>query len=113
MMHRIAAALAGLLSPNLRQTLVSSTSCATAPQRVMEITAALVREKFGAFTIEKVVLTDPRPDGALVGILASGICQTDMHGRDGYYNMPYPAVYGHEDTAVADAVGPRAHKCPP
>ena len=29
-------------------------------------------------------------------IVASGMCQTDLHGRDGYYNTPYPAVYGHE-----------------
>src|SRR6266404_6815819 len=113
MMHRIAAALAGLLSPNLRQTLVSSTSCATAPQRVMEITAAVVREKFGAFTIEKVVLTDPRPDEALVRIVASGMCQTDLHGRDGYYNMPYPAVYGHEGAGVVEAVGTGVKKFAP
>ena len=31
----------------------------------MEITAAVVREKFGAFTIDRLELTDPRPDEAL------------------------------------------------
>ena len=61
---------------------------------VMEITAAVVREKFGAFTIDRLELTDPRPDEALVRIVASGMCQTDLHGRDGYYDTPYPAVYG-------------------
>ena len=43
---------------------------------VMEITAAVVREKFGAFTIDRLELTDPRPDEALVRIVASGMCQT-------------------------------------
>ena len=54
----------------------------------MEITAAVVREKFGAFAIDRLELTDPRPDEALVRIVASGMCQTDLHGRDGYYNTP-------------------------
>src|SRR5499427_6711252 len=71
----------------------------------MEITAAVVREKFGAFAIDRLELTDPRPDEALVRIVASGMCQTDLHGRDGYYNTPYPAVYGHEGAGIVEAVG--------
>src|SRR5437588_624327 len=79
----------------------------------MEITAAVVREKLGAFTIEKVRLTDPRSDEALVRIVASGMCQTDLHGRDGYYNSPYPAVYGHEGAGVVEAVGTGVTKFAP
>src|SRR5215813_1624314 len=79
----------------------------------MEITAAVVREKFGAFTIDRLELTDPRPDEALVRIVASGMCQTDLHGRDGYYNTPYPAVYGHEGAGVVQAVGNRVTKFVP
>jgi aryl-alcohol dehydrogenase len=79
----------------------------------MEITAAVVREKFGAFTTEKVELTDPRPDEALIRIVASGMCQTDLHGRDGYYNTPYPAVYGHEGAGVVEAVGTSVTKFAP
>src|SRR2546430_17042127 len=71
----------------------------------MEITAAVVREKFGAFTIDRLELTDPRPDEALVRIVASGMCQTDLHGRDAYYGTPYPAVFGHEGAGVVAAVG--------
>jgi aryl-alcohol dehydrogenase len=70
-----------------------------------EITAAVVREKSGAFTIDRLELTDPRPDEALVRIVASGMCQTDLHGRDGYYDTPYPAVFGHEGAGVVEAVG--------
>ncbi len=71
----------------------------------MDITAAVVREKFGAFTIEQLELTDPRPDEVLVKIVASGMCQTDLHGRDGYYDTPYPAVYGHEGAGIVQAIG--------
>jgi aryl-alcohol dehydrogenase len=79
----------------------------------MDITAAVVREKFGAFAIDKLELTDPRPDEALVRIVASGMCQTDLHGRDGYYNTPYPAVYGHEGAGVVQAVGKSVTKFVP
>jgi aryl-alcohol dehydrogenase len=71
----------------------------------MQITAAVCREKFGAFAIDQLELTDPRPDEVLVRIVASGMCQTDLHGRDGYYNTPYPAVFGHEGAGVVQAVG--------
>jgi aryl-alcohol dehydrogenase len=79
----------------------------------MEIIAAVVPEKFAAFTIDKLELTDPRPDEALVRIVASGMCQTDLHGRDGYYDTPYPAVYGHEGAGVVEAVGKSVTKFAP
>ena len=71
----------------------------------MQITAAVARERFGPFSIERLDLCDPRPDELLVKIVASGMCQTDQHGRDGYYNMPLPAVFGHEGAGVIAAVG--------
>jgi aryl-alcohol dehydrogenase len=71
----------------------------------MLITAAVAREKFGAFTIEELELAEPRPDELLVRIVASGMCQTDQHGRDGYYGTPLPAVFGHEGAGVVAAVG--------
>jgi aryl-alcohol dehydrogenase len=71
----------------------------------MQITAAVARERFGPFSVETVELTDPRPDELLVKVVASGMCQTDQHGRDGYYNTPLPAVFGHEGAGVVEAVG--------
>ena len=71
----------------------------------MQITAAVARERFGQFSIEQLELTDPRPDELLVKVVASGMCQTDQHGRDGYYNTPLPAVFGHEGAGVVLAVG--------
>jgi aryl-alcohol dehydrogenase len=69
------------------------------------ITAAVVREKSAPFTIETLELTDPRPDELLVKVVASGLCQTDLHGRDGYFKPAYPAVYGHEGAGIVEAVG--------
>ena len=51
----------------------------------MQITAAVVRKCTGPFTLELVDLTDPRPDELLVEVVATGMCQTDLHARDGYY----------------------------
>src|SRR5271166_6001622 len=71
----------------------------------MQITAAVARERFGPFCIERLDLCDPRPDELLVKIIASGMCQTDQHGRDGYYNTPLPAVFGHEGAGIVAGVG--------
>ena len=71
----------------------------------MRITAAVVRERSGPFQIEKVDLCDPRDDELLVEVVTSGMCATDLHGRDGYYNTPYPAVFGHEGSGIVRATG--------
>jgi len=46
-----------------------------------------------------------KPREVLVRVVASGICQTDVHARDGYFPVPWPAVYGHEGTGVVERVG--------
>ena len=71
----------------------------------MQVTAAVVRERSGPFVIDILELTDPRPDEVLVRVAASGMCATDLHGRDGYYATPYPCVFGHEGAGVVEAVG--------
>ena len=71
----------------------------------MQITAAVMREKSGPFVIDTLDLCDPRSDELLVQVVASGMCQTDLHARDGYYSTPYPGVYGHEGAGVVRAVG--------
>ena len=71
----------------------------------MQVNAAVVRERSGPFVIEALQLADPRPDEVLVRVAASGMCATDLHGRDGYYNTPYPCVYGHEGAGTVEAVG--------
>ena len=51
----------------------------------MQIKAAVVRARSGPFAIETVEFCEPRPDEVIVRVVASGMCQTDLHGRDGYF----------------------------
>jgi aryl-alcohol dehydrogenase len=71
----------------------------------MKITAAVVHERSGPFTIEQLDLCDPRADELLVEVVASGMCATDLHGRDAYYPTKFPKVFGHEGAGVVRAVG--------
>ena len=71
----------------------------------MKITAAVVPARSAPFEIDTLDLTDPRPDELLVEVAASGLCATDLHGRDGYYDMPFPAVFGHEGAGIVRATG--------
>lgn len=71
----------------------------------MQIKAAVVNEKSAPFVIDTVELCAPRSDELIVRVVASGMCQTDLHGRDGYYATSYPGVFGHEGAGVVHAVG--------
>lgn len=39
-------------------------------------------------------------------IVATGICQTDAHARNGHLPVPQPIVLGHEGAGVVEQVGP-------
>ena len=71
----------------------------------MRVTAAVMPERSGRWSLEELELADPGPHEVLVRVVASGICQTDVHARDGYFPVPWPAVYGHEGTGVVERVG--------
>ncbi len=80
----------------------------------MEITAAVVPALSRDFEIRRVTLNDPRPDEVVVRIAASGMCQTDLHARDGYYpTLKYPAVFGHEGAGEVVATGSAVRKVRP
>ncbi len=77
----------------------------------MQIRAAVCNEKFGKWAMEDLILDDPREDEVLVKVIGSGICQTDVHARDGYFPaLPYPGVYGHEGAGIVEAVGSKVTK---
>lgn len=72
----------------------------------MQIKAAVVNERSAPFVIEALKLAEPRADELIVRVVASGMCQTDLHGRDGYFAVSsFPAVFGHEGAGVVHAVG--------
>ena len=39
-------------------------------------------------------------------MLASGVCHSDLHVRDGEWDRPTPIVMGHEGAGIVEAVGP-------
>jgi len=71
----------------------------------MEINAAVVHEKGGDFSIETVLLDDPRPDEIQVRVVGSGVCHTDLVIRDQYVPVPLPAILGHEGAGIVERVG--------
>ena len=72
----------------------------------MKITAAVVPVRSAPFEIETLDLAAPLADEVLVRVVASGMCHTDLHARDGYFpNLPYPVVCGHEGAGIVEHVG--------
>jgi aryl-alcohol dehydrogenase len=81
---------------------------------MMKIKAAVVYEKSGPFEIEEVELSDPREDEVLVRVVATGICHTDLAGRDGYLPIPPPPhVFGHEGAGIVEKAGAAVTKVKP
>lgn len=71
----------------------------------MQISAAVVRNAGGNFTIETLALDEPRDDEVRVRIVATGLCHTDLVVRDQVLPTPLPAVLGHEGAGIIEAVG--------
>lgn len=71
----------------------------------MLIRAAVVEEKGGHFLFRELELEAPRQDELLVRIVATGLCQTDVHVRDQHYPVPLPIVLGHEGAGVVEQAG--------
>lgn len=70
---------------------------------------AAVVEKFGApLAVREVPVPTPGPRQALVEILASGVCHTDLHAADGDWPVKptLPFTPGHEGAGVVVALGP-------
>lgn len=71
----------------------------------MHTRAAVMPERHGRWTLETLEVAEPGPQEVLVRVVASGICQTDVHARDGFFPIPCPAVYGHEGAGIVERVG--------
>ena len=51
-------------------------------------------------TIESVDVADPGPREVLVKTAASGVCHSDLHFVDGFYNFPAPGILGDRKSVV-------------
>jgi aryl-alcohol dehydrogenase len=78
---------------------------ATIGQNRLRIQAALAPESGARFRLETLELAEPGPDEIIVRVAACGVCQTDVHARDDYFGIPFPAVFGHEGAGIVERVG--------
>jgi len=69
-------------------------------------TRAAVVESGGApFTLAEVELDEPGAREAVVRMVATGLCHTDLGVASGGLPFPLPGVLGHEGAGVVEAVG--------
>jgi aryl-alcohol dehydrogenase len=71
----------------------------------MQISAAVVQEVGGPFTLTALELQDPAPDEVVVEIAGAGICHTDVAVKEGHLPFPLPGVLGHEGSGTVVSVG--------
>ncbi len=70
---------------------------------------AAVVQKFGEpLVVKEVPVPSPGPGQALVEIIASGVCHTDLHAADGDWPVKptVPFIPGHEGAGIVVALGP-------
>ena len=69
--------------------------------------AALVRNFGDELDVTDVPVPDPGPGQALVRLIASGVCHTDMHAKDGDWPVrpEPPFIPGHEGVGVVEKLG--------
>ncbi|MGO4433891.1 S-(hydroxymethyl)mycothiol dehydrogenase [Paenarthrobacter sp. RAF9] len=73
---------------------------------VHAVKGVVVRAQGAPATLETVLVPEPGPGEALVDILTSGVCHTDLHYKLGGISDDFPFLLGHEATGVVSAVGP-------
>lgn len=69
--------------------------------------AAVLRNFQTGIQIEEIPVPIPKPNQVLVRILASGLCQTDLHAVRGTWEKKplLPLIPGHEGAGVVESVG--------
>lgn len=65
----------------------------------------IAREVGKPAPLESMRIDDPGPGEALVRVLASGVCHTDLHFQQGAIGT-LPILMGHEGAGLVEAVGP-------
>jgi S-(hydroxymethyl)mycothiol dehydrogenase len=70
-----------------------------------QVRGVVSRGKGEPVTVETVLVPDPGPGEAVVGVQACGVCHTDLHYREGGISEDYPFLLGHEAAGTVTAVG--------
>lgn len=75
----------------------------------MSTMKAAVVEDFGQeFQVKNAPIPEPGPGQALVKLIASGVCHTDLHAAEGDWPVKptLPLIPGHEGVGTVEKVGP-------
>lgn len=75
----------------------------------MRTRAAVLWAPGEPWSVESIELDEPRYGEVLVRLVATGLCHSDEHMRDGTNVMKYPFIGGHEGSGVVERVGPGVH----
>ena len=71
-----------------------------------EVRGVVAMAKGEPVSLATIVVPDPGPGEAVVGVQACGVCHTDLHYREGGINDEFPFLLGHEAAGVVESVGP-------
>jgi len=72
----------------------------------ISVQGVVSRGKGEPVELTTVLVPEPGPGEALVGVQACGVCHTDLHYKEGGIGNDYPYLLGHEAAGVVEAVGP-------
>lgn len=72
---------------------------------VHRVRGVVATAKNAPVTIETILVPDPGPGEALVDVLTSGVCHTDLHYKHGGISDDFPFLLGHEATGIVSAIG--------
>lgn len=70
----------------------------------MKIRSAVATRQSADIQIKTLNLAAPKANEVLIRTVASGVCHTDVAGRDGGMS-PYPVALGHEGAGIVEQVG--------
>ncbi|GHE76322.1 putative zinc-type alcohol dehydrogenase AdhD [Amycolatopsis deserti] len=72
----------------------------------METTAAILWERGGPWSVERIELDPPKAGEVLVELGGSGLCHSDEHVLTGDLPWPLPMIGGHEGAGTVVETGP-------
>ncbi|MCW7940899.1 alcohol dehydrogenase [Streptomyces hygroscopicus] len=70
-----------------------------------EVRGVIAPGKDEPVRVETIVVPDPGPGEAVVNIQACGVCQTDLHYKQGGISDDFPFLLGHEAAGIVESVG--------
>jgi S-(hydroxymethyl)mycothiol dehydrogenase len=69
------------------------------------VRGVISRKKSEPVELIEVVIPDPGPGEVVDGVIACGVCHTDLTYREGGINDEYPFLLGHEAAGKVESVG--------